>query len=860
MNPHVLAVAWYRFRSTFGRQWGSALSLVLLIGLIGGLALGSLAGARRTQSSFTAYLASTNPSTLDVSVYNGYAGIGPGVRYVPALPGKIRRLPGVTEVRVAAPLNGAPLAPSGAIRINTVGEAYPVASVDGLFFQQDRVTVVQGRMANANHPDEVMMTAAAAQLLGYRLGETIPYGFWTQNDENEPGFGSAKVPPPIRVGVKLVGLIQFSSGVVQDDVDRVPTLVLFTPAFAQEILPRPGLPLATAATYGIQIVGGNGAVARVERDLGRLVPSNTEYGLHAQSPVSAKADRAVKPIAIALGVFGIVTMLAALLIAAQAIGRRLYEREAEAAVLRALGAPPAVTATDGLMGIVGAVVAGGLLAVGVGWLLSPLAPLGPVRPVYPTKGFAADWAVLGGGLLVLVLGLTAFSMIQAVRRTPHRTARRARLVVAPRSMAVQSLASAGLPASGVVGMRMALETGGGRTAVPVRSALVGTVLAVALVVASITFGSSLHTLVDQPALYGWNWSYILEQTGAGSAGVPPQYAALLKHDPDVEAATDVNYNDALIDGQNVPLLFGNVGAPITPPILSGHALQGADQAVLGAATLQALHKRVGDTVIVTYGTPADAPIYVPPTRLRIVGTATMPAVGFASLIQDHTSMGTGALVPLSVIPAALQRATDSPYPTLNGPNLALVRLRPGVSPAAGRANLERIAAALNRDFAALPDNAGVGNTIVVQGVQRPAEIVDYQSIGATPDLLVSGLALGAVIAVSLTLVASVRRRQRDLALLKTLGFTQRQLAEAVAWAASAVAVIGVAVGLPIGVVLGRWLWDLFSRQIYAVPSPTVPAGSLLLVAVGAVVLANVVAAIPARRAARTPIALLFRGE
>ena len=47
--------------------------------------------------------------------------------------------------------------------------------------------------------------------------------------------------------------------------------------------------------------------------------------------------------------------------------------------------------------------------------------------------------------------------------------------------------------------------------------------------------------------------------------------------------------------------------------------------------------------------------------------------------------------------------------------------------------------------------------------------------------------------------------------------------------------------------MGRWLWVLFARQIYAVPEPTIPVVSVILVGVGALVLANVVAAIPASR-------------
>jgi ABC-type lipoprotein release transport system permease subunit len=148
----------------------------------------------------------------------------------------------------------------------------------------------------------------------------------------------------------------------------------------------------------------------------------------------------------------------------------------------------------------------------------------------------------------------------------------------------------------------------------------------------------------------------------------------------------------------------------------------------------------------------------------------------------------------------------------------------------------------------------------VLGVQRPAEIVNYQSTGATPDILATGLAVGAVVALGLTLATSVRRRRRDFALLKTLGFTRHQLAVTVAWQASVAALVGIVVGVPLGIALGRWLWDLFARAIYAVPEPSVPIVQVLVVALAALVLANLVAAVPGRMAARTRTALVLRAE
>ncbi len=344
----------------------------------------------------------------------------------------------------------------------------------------------------------------------------------------------------------------------------------------------------------------------------------------------------------------------------------------------------------------------------------------------------------------------------------------------------------------------------------------------------------------------------------------PTTLALLDRDPDVVAWDGYDYNVAEIDGQNVPFLFesGHSGdkAPISPPILTGHAVDGNGQIVLGAATMAQLHKHLGDTVFASYGSPRDGPLYVPPRPYVVVGTATLPAVGFSSVVSDHTSMGTGALVEAAGLPRAFQEAAQSSVKELNGPNLVFVRLREGVPASVGRTDMQRVANAADRALASAPDHAGEGDDVTVLGVQRPAEIVNYGTIGVTPTLMATALAAAAIVALGLTLTASVRRRRRDLAMLKSLGFTHRQLAAAVAWQASVSAAVGIIVGVPIGIAVGRVLWTLFAREIYAVPQPTVPVLSVALVALGTLVLANVVAAFPGHMAARTPTALLLRTE
>ena len=105
---------------------------------------------------------------------------------------------------------------------------------------------------------------------------------------------------------------------------------------------------------------------------------------------------------------------------------------------------------------------------------------------------------------------------------------------------------------------------------PVRSAILGAVLAVVVVVATVTFGASLHTLVSRPALYGWNWDYELLGNYGGFADVPlPQAKQLLDHDADVAAWAGVSFDTFRIDGQTVPVMGASPNARVGPPTLTG---------------------------------------------------------------------------------------------------------------------------------------------------------------------------------------------------------------------------------------------------------------------------------------------------
>ncbi len=841
MSGQPARVASYYVRGTFARCRSDYVAIVLLIALLGGVAMASIAAGRRTQSAFPAFVASTNPSTLTMSVY-GTSGSSSG--YSSTLSHAIRHLSKVKHVESWVGAGVVPLKPDGSPNLDSA--INPMGSVDGLFFDIDRVTAVKGRSADPTREDEFVTTALGAQLLGIRVGQVIPAGMYGFDQFGDPGFGTASVPPLRRVDMTLVGIVEFNNQIIQDDVDQRPTNVLYTPALTRAMLATHAV---QGTWYAMQLVNGDRDVASVEQALLGMIPHDEVPNFRVASITNAKVERAIRPESIALGVFGAIAALAALAVAAQAVARQVRSADPDLDVLRALGATPATNLATGVVGALGAIVLGSALAAVVAVGLSPIAPLGPVRRVYPSPGIAADWRVLAIGVATLVVALGAVAAVVAGRFSARRGAQTSGTSSASGSRLAAAVTGWGAPTPAVVGLRFALEPGTGRTTAPVRSALLGSTLAVAIVTTTLTFGAGLHTLVATPSLYGWNWDLALSSI----FGVPPSALHLLDSDPAVDSYSSYKDGHAQIDGQDVPVLSGDTNAKVAPPVLSGHQLAADDQIVLGAATLASLHKHVGDTVVGRFGTPASAPFYVPPTPLTIAGTATLPAVVGSGSFADHTTMGSGAVLSSSFLggPAPNSDAIAS------GPPLVFVRMRPGITTAAGIADLQHIADAGNRAFATDPTTAGA--RVDVLPVQHPAEIVNSASTGATPVVLAAGLAVGALAALGITLQSSVRRRRRELALLKTLGFTNRQLGTAVECQAAALGVVGVVAGLPLGIAFGRWLWIVFARNINAVARPTVPA-SLILVGVGALALVLIVATIPGRVAAHTSVGLSLRAE
>jgi predicted lysophospholipase L1 biosynthesis ABC-type transport system permease subunit len=176
------------------------------------------------------------------------------------------------------------------------------------------------------------------------------------------------------------------------------------------------------------------------------------------------------------------------------------------------------------------------------------------------------------------------------------------------------------------------------------------------------------------------------------------------------------------------------------------------------------------------------------------------------------------------------------------PGSALVRFAPGVSRVAAVAKL-------GKRFPGAVSTSDV-----------PNGVLNYRRLSQLP-LVLSGL-LAALAGGTLAhmLVSSIRRRRRDLAILKTLGFARGQIRDAVTWQAAVFTLVALAIAAPLSIVVGRWTWNEIARYGGFAAATILPPAQFAIVAGGALALAVMIAVWPARAAARTPAAVVLRTE
>jgi ABC-type antimicrobial peptide transport system permease subunit len=215
-------------------------------------------------------------------------------------------------------------------------------------------------------------------------------------------------------------------------------------------------------------------------------------------------------------------------------------------------------------------------------------------------------------------------------------------------------------------------------------------------------------------------------------------------------------------------------------------------------------------------------------------------------VSDTQSLGKGAVVSrraLTVFESALWNPSAFQIPP---PGDAFVRFKPGTAQAAAIAALER--------------RLGGVNKVLVTSVTQPADVVNFGQVRDLPQILAALLSVLAVITMVHLLVTAIQRRRRELAVLRTLGCVPRQISAAIAWQATAVAGIALALGIPLGLASGRALWSAVAGNLGVVVQPTIPWLWVALLVPAALILANLVAAVPAASAARIAPATILRAE
>jgi hypothetical protein len=483
---------------------------------------------------------------------------------------------------------------------------------------------------------------------------------------------------------------------------------------------------------------------------------------------------------------------------------------------RILAAAPAVVAS--ILGAAGAA----LLAVA----LSPLAPVGAVRDVEPDPGVDVDVLVILGGGAAIALILIGLAVVAA-----HRATRSLAGESAPGSRAAWTLgamAGAGFGPNAVVGAGHALGRGR-RDGVPSRSTLAACTVSVVAVASSITFGASVQALLDRPAEYGWSADLAIH-SGGGYDYLDPDGAEGAAALDGVAGLTVAGFATLSLEDREVNTMGTTAveGDPLVT-VVDGASPDEPDEVALGTSTARELGVDVGDEV---RSSDVD---------LRVVGIVALPAIG--PIASAHPTLGQGALMTLEGLAALDQNAY---------PSLALIRLADGLDPEDEGPRLATgVAEAMSETP---PDFASYFVGL------RPSEVVALGPASRTANLLAGMLGAAAVLALALTLSASVRRRRHAYGVLSALGLDGSDLRSTVRWQLNLVTLLALLVGLPLGVASGRLAWTAFADQLGVASEPQVPIALLGVAAVALTAVANIVGEWPARSAGRQVVGVSLRED
>ena len=729
----------------------------------------------------------------------------------------VTRLPALLETIVGRSIQPNPDDPCDSDP-GVVEAAYDASGRYGTTINRSRF--VAGRPANPNAADEVVLSQDTASRLGLHPGSEMRIRLFA-------GARCDDAPEKWRAPqrVRVVG-VQLSPAEIRPPSGTFLQTVRITPAFVR----RAGAVPDHLDDLVVRL--------RPDSSLGALRAQAKEAGHEiqvtlSQADTASAVERAIRPNQVSLAILAALTALAGAAVLGQILVRQTFAESTDDGLLAALGmrAPERVVLAAFRAGAVGLCAAAVAILTAV--VCSPFMPVGLAREVEPAPGFSVDGSTLAiGGLLTL-----AFVVAVTTATAAKLAMRRDRAVRAKRAAVAGLAARMGFSPAAVSGARLALERGAGTTAVPVASSFAGLAIAVAAVVGALTFGAGLAHLQSTPRLIGWNWNVVMTYPQIEDPSVMSLADARARAERGFDTAGVVDVVKGTLwspfpQGRDLQLGPEHVdvggfmafdgSARLGPSVITGRKPSQSDEIMLGPRTISALGLHVGDEVdVIGQAGTSDSPGEETSTRMKIVGTGLAPMT---------ESLGRGAVVTLEGLRRLSPGATEQAW---------FARLRPGVDRQSAIDDYRR---AFPRSMRA---------SIETFGVERfELSALNLEQIESVPVLFAFIMGLMAVAVLAHVLAITARARRRDVAVLRALGFSRGQTLRTVAWQATIYAIGGLAIGVPVGVVLGRFAWRTYATHLGAVPEAVIPFGACAAVAVTALALAGVLSILPALRLAR----------
>jgi hypothetical protein len=669
--------------------------------------------------------------------------------------------------------------------------------------------VLEGRLPEASpDPDviEIVLRDDFQRQFHLPMGQEIPVKFLTQADyyRFDTGFQGGTVHGPEAV-LRVVGTVRLA-GAYSD----------IPPAFASKAALESHPEAFTSAAYFVRLTDGTDGVADFKRAADQVVgdrtlpPEGEEFEVIEVSDTSIN-EASVNNTALLLGralmAFALSTAIVGGFAVVQALARHHTATAQAREVEQALGLTRGQQATARVLsGLVPAVIATILAVVGA-LAAARIEPIGALNNYEPSPGAAVNVTVVAVGLVAVFAGVLAAAVLTGTLQRVRRSDTSVR-----ESNLVGRVSRLGGSPSTVLGLRFALEPGRGARAVPIRSAITGALVGVAGVVAGLVFISSLDRLESSPVRSAIPFDVLVADVTAedlqGDVLDDP-----LVGDVTVIETAPLSFDGQTVDGHALQDLRGSLDIGMQ----EGRLPQTPDEIALGLRMARDLGVHRGDTVTVRRSDGDER-------ELAVVGVAVIPAF-------NTEELGLNAIMTTEGLEA---NASAAPF------------TEAAVSTAPGK-GVDELSAFLQSRF-----EADVSTP--------PVTVKNLEELGGLPGGVAAIVGSIAVLALANALVVAVRRRGRDLAVMRAMGFTRRQTAVAVVVMALAIVAIGVVIGVPVGMAIGATLWRATASGAFVLSDASYRWELLLLPVVGAVVIALVAAAIPARQAATQSPADGLRAE